>query len=79
MGRLPVYVVLNDLDEEGLYKILKNKYSTVVLGKKMDFRSYGIDLSFSDEALRLLAEKGAQRKDRRPGPPERVRKSADQV
>src|SRR4030042_2673720 len=30
VGRLPVYVVLNDLDEEGLYKILKNKYSTVV-------------------------------------------------
>ncbi|HNW30596.1 MAG TPA: AAA family ATPase, partial [Spirochaetota bacterium] len=62
VGRLPVYVVLNDLDEEGLYKILKNKYSTVVLGKKMDFRSYGIDLSFTDEALRLLAGKAHSEK-----------------
>jgi len=47
--------VLNDLDEEGLYKILKNKYSTVVLGKKLDFRAYGIDLEFMDEALKMLA------------------------
>jgi len=62
VGRLPVYVVLNDLNEDGLYKILKNKYSTVVLGKKMDFRSYGIDLSFSDEALRLLAGKAHSEK-----------------
>jgi len=62
VGRLPVYVVLNELDEEGLYKILKNKYSTVVLGKKMDFRAYGIDLSFTDEALRLLAKKAHSEK-----------------
>ena len=57
IGRLPVTVVLNDLDEEGLYKILKNKYSTVVLGKKLDFRAYGIDLEFMDEALKMLAAK----------------------
>ena len=35
IGRLPVTVVLNDLDEDGLYKILKNKYSTVVLGRSL--------------------------------------------
>jgi endopeptidase Clp ATP-binding regulatory subunit ClpX len=57
IGRLSVTVVLNDLDEEGLYKILKNKYSTVVLGKKLDFRAYGIDLEFMDEALKMLAAK----------------------
>jgi len=57
VGRLPVTVVLNDLDEDGLYKILKNKYSTVVLGKKLDFRAYGIDLEFTDEALRMLASR----------------------
>ncbi len=62
VGRLPVYVVLNELDEEGLYKILKNKHSTVVLGKKLDFRSYGIDLGFTDEALRLLAKKAHSEK-----------------
>ncbi|OHD66639.1 MAG: hypothetical protein A2176_05075 [Spirochaetes bacterium RBG_13_51_14] len=62
VGRLPVYVVLNDLDEEGLYKILKNKHSTVVLGKKMDFKAYGIELGFTDEALRLLAKKANSEK-----------------
>ena len=57
VGRLPVYVVLNDLDEDGLYKILKNKYSTVILGKKMDFKAYGIDLEFTDEALGIIARR----------------------
>lgn len=55
VGRLPVYIVLNELNVSGLYKILKNRYSTVVLGKKMDFKSYGIDLDFSDDALMELA------------------------
>ena len=57
VGRLPVYVVLNELDEDGLFKILKNKHSTVVLGKKMDFKAYGIDLTFTDDALRVLARR----------------------
>ncbi len=57
IGRLPVTVVLNELDEEGLYRILKNRYSTVVLGKKFDFRSYGIELDFTDDALRTLARR----------------------
>lgn len=57
VGRLPVTVVLNELDGDGLYQILKNRYSTVVLGKKMDFRAYGIDLQFTDDALRILAER----------------------
>src|SRR5208337_793454 len=62
VGRLPVYVVLNELDENGLYKILKNKYSTVVLGKKMDFKAYGIDLSFTDDALKILATRANSEK-----------------
>lgn len=62
VGRLPVYVVLNELDETGLYKILKNKFSTVVLGKKLDFKSYGIELSFTDDALLLLAKKAHREK-----------------
>lgn len=57
VGRLPVTVVLNNLDEEGLYQILKNKYSTVILGKKFDFKAYDIELDFTDEALRLLAQR----------------------
>jgi len=57
VGRLPVYVVLNTLDKDGLFKILKNRYSTVVLGKKMDFKAYGIDIEFTDEALKILAQR----------------------
>ena len=57
IGRLPVSVVLNELDVNGLYKILKNPHSTVVFGKKMDFKAYGIDLEFSDDALMELAKR----------------------
>ncbi|MBN2038692.1 MAG: AAA family ATPase [Spirochaetes bacterium] len=62
IGRLPVTVLLNELNEEGLFKILKNKYSSVVLGKKMDFKAYGIDLDFTDDALRILAKRAYDEK-----------------
>ncbi len=62
IGRLPVHVVLNELDAEGLYKILKNKNSSVILGKKLDFLSYGIKLSFSPDSLKVLAERAYQEK-----------------
>ncbi len=55
VGRLPVISVLDDLDEEDLFKILKNRYSSVVTAKKQDFKSYGIDIRFTDEALRAIA------------------------
>ena len=62
IGRLPVTVLLNELNEDGLFKILKNKYSSVVLGKKLDFKAYGIDLDFTDEALRILAKRAYDEK-----------------
>lgn len=62
VGRLPVTVVLRELDQEGLYKILKNRYSTVVLGKKLDFKAYGIALEFMDDALLALARQAAPEK-----------------
>lgn len=62
IGRLPVSVVLNELDINGLYKILKNSHSTVVFGKKMDFKAYGIDLDFSDDALMELATRAYMEK-----------------
>jgi len=55
IGRLPIYIVLNHLDEEGLYLILKNNNSNVVMGKKLDFKAYGIDIKFEDEALKIIA------------------------
>jgi len=56
VGRLPVVTVLNDLDADGLYQILKIPTSSVILGKKKDFKAYSIDLEFEDETLRLIAD-----------------------
>jgi ATP-dependent Clp protease ATP-binding subunit ClpX len=56
VGRIPVVAVLEDLDEQDLFKILKNRYSSVVTAKKQDFKSYDIDVRFTDEALRSVAE-----------------------
>jgi len=55
VGRLPVISVLEDLSEEDLYKILKNRYSSVVTAKKQDFKCYSIDIRFTDAALRRMA------------------------
>ncbi|MBI5571694.1 MAG: AAA family ATPase [Desulfomonile tiedjei] len=62
VGRLPVIAVLDDLDVDDLYKILKNEYSSVVTAKKQDFKSYGIDIRFTNEALRRIAEQASLEK-----------------
>jgi ATP-dependent Clp protease ATP-binding subunit ClpX len=62
IGRLPVIAVLEDLEEEDLYKILRNRYSSVVTAKKQDFRSYDIDIRFTDESLKMLAKMAHQEK-----------------
>jgi len=62
VGRLPVTVVLEELSEDDLYQILKNPNNPVVISKKRDFASYGIDLRLEDEALRMLAHQAVQLK-----------------
>lgn len=57
VGRLPVIVVFDKLEVEDLYQILRNPNSPIIQGKKRDFKAYGIDIRFSDAALRKLAEK----------------------
>jgi len=57
VGRLPVIAVLDPLEVEDLYQILKNPNNPIINGKKEDFRSYGIDIRFEDESLRVLAER----------------------
>jgi len=56
VGRLPIVLSLNGLDVDGLYHILKNPNSAVILGKKRDFSAYGIDIEFEDQALRRIAQ-----------------------
>ncbi len=56
IGRLPVIAVLDPLEVEDLYQILKNPNNPIIQSKKEDFRCYGIDIKFEDEALRRFAE-----------------------
>ena len=55
IGRLPVTAIFEKLEVDDLYGILKNPNNPIVLGKKKDFKSYGIDIQFDDEALYDLA------------------------
>ncbi|OGP70967.1 MAG: ATPase [Deltaproteobacteria bacterium RBG_13_58_19] len=62
VGRLPVIAVLDELTADDLYEILRNPNNPIITSKKRDFRAYGIDIKFEDEALRLLAERAALEK-----------------
>jgi ATP-dependent Clp protease ATP-binding subunit ClpX len=57
IGRLPVTAVFEKLEIEDLHAILKNPNNPIILGKKKDFKSYGIDIHFEEEALYELAVK----------------------
>jgi endopeptidase Clp ATP-binding regulatory subunit ClpX len=56
VGRLPVRAVFEHLAEDDLYQILKNPNNPIILGKKLDFAAYGIEVKFEDQLLRILAE-----------------------
>jgi endopeptidase Clp ATP-binding regulatory subunit ClpX len=60
VGRLPVITVFDRLGVEDLYHILRNRNSTVINAKKRDFRAYGIDLRFEDDALHAIAERACR-------------------
>jgi len=60
IGRLPVVTIFEHLETEDLNKILKNPKSPILIGKKRDFKAYGIDLQFEDEALHKIAENAAK-------------------
>ncbi len=55
IGRLPVRAVFEHLTETDLYQILKNPNNPIILGKKLDFAAYDIDVKFDDRALTALA------------------------
>ena len=62
IGRLPVTTVFEKLEVEDLYAILKNPNNPIILGKKKDFKSYGIDIQFEEGALHALAVKAHEEK-----------------
>ena len=43
------------MTQADLFDILQNPNNPIILGKKLDFSAYGIDIKFGDAALRLMA------------------------
>jgi ATP-dependent protease Clp ATPase subunit len=62
IGRLPVTAVFEKLEVDDLYAILKNPNNPIILGKKKDFKSYGIDIQFEEKALYELSVKAYEEK-----------------
>src|SRR5262249_36399452 len=59
IGRLPVRVVCLDLGADDLFKIMKFSEGSLLRQYERAFCAYGIDISFDDEALRLIATAAA--------------------
>ncbi len=57
VGRLPVRSLFDRLTQDDLFAILLNPNNPIILGKKLDFKAYGIDIKFSENGLRLIAER----------------------
>jgi ATP-dependent Clp protease ATP-binding subunit ClpX len=62
VGRLPVIATLEDLDEEALIKILTEPKNALVKQYGRLFEMEGVKLSFSQEALSVIAKKAIERK-----------------
>ena len=56
IGRLPVRVVCHSLGVEDLFLILKSSEGSIIRQYEQDFAAYGIEVLFSDEGLRRIAE-----------------------
>ncbi|HRN52561.1 MAG TPA: ATP-dependent Clp protease ATP-binding subunit ClpX, partial [Gemmatimonadaceae bacterium] len=61
VGRLPVAVPLEGLDEDALVQILKEPKNALTKQYKKLFELEGVELTFDDAALRAVARKAIQR------------------
>lgn len=62
IGRLPVVAVLDDLDEDALIKILKEPKNALVKQYKKLLSFDNVELTFTDDALRAIAQEAIKRK-----------------
>ncbi len=60
VGRVPIVVGLNALDEEALVKILSQPKNALTKQYKVQFKIDDVELEFDDEALRAVAQKAIQ-------------------
>ena len=62
VGRLPVIATLEDLDEDALITILTEPKNALVKQYQKLFEMEDIELKFSDDALKAIAQKAIERK-----------------
>lgn len=62
IGRLPVIAVLEELDEDDLVRILTEPKNSLIKQYKKLFEMDGVDLEFTDEAIREIAKESIKRK-----------------
>ncbi len=62
IGRVPVSVALDQLDEDALIRILTEPKSAITKQYKRLFELDGIQLDFEDEAITAIAKKALERK-----------------
>lgn len=62
VGRLPVIATLENLDEDALVTILTEPKNALIKQYKKLFEMEGVDLTFTDEALKEIAKKAIERK-----------------
>jgi len=62
VGRLPVIATLEDLDEDALITILTEPKNALVKQYQRLFEIEGAELTFTDDALRMIARKAIARK-----------------
>ncbi|MCI4664102.1 MAG: ATP-dependent Clp protease ATP-binding subunit ClpX [Neomegalonema sp.] len=62
VGRLPVIATLRDLDEEALVRILSEPRNALTKQYQRLFEMEGVELAFTEEALKAIAQKAIARK-----------------
>lgn len=62
VGRMPIIVTLENLDEDALVRILTEPKNALTRQYKRLFEMDGVELTFDDDALRAVARKAIERK-----------------
>ncbi len=56
VGRLPIRTVFETLSRDDIFEILRNPNNPIILGKKLDFAAYNIDIKFDEASFNFLAD-----------------------
>ena len=67
VGRVPVVVTLQSLDEDALIRILSEPKTALLKQYKYLFELDDVELEFTDDAVRAIAKQGRGKGNRRKG------------